>query len=79
VWPVELGREETDVALRISFARRSSATSRLSRLTSADSSLVNPGRVPPSTSAWRIHLRSVSALPMPSLCATAPIAAHSDE
>jgi hypothetical protein len=45
---------------------------------SAGSSLVTPGRLRASTSACRIHLRSVSALPMPSFPATAPIAAHSD-
>jgi hypothetical protein len=33
-------------AFRIEFARRSSAFSRFNRLTSADSSLVTPGRAP---------------------------------
>ena len=36
--------KKADAAFRISLARRSSAFSRLSRLTSADSSLVVPGR-----------------------------------
>lgn len=38
-----------NAALRIPFARFSSAFSRRSRLTSADFSLVTPGRSPPST------------------------------
>jgi hypothetical protein len=50
--------KKAEAALRISLARRSSATSRLSRLISADSSLVAPGRRPASTSAWRTHLRT---------------------
>ena len=78
LWPAGLGREKTDAALRISFARRSSAFFRLSRLISACSSLVRPGRVPASTSAWRTHLRSVSAVPMPSFSATAQIAGQSE-
>ena len=77
MWAVEL-REETDAALMISFARRNSAFSRFSRLISADSSLLTPGRVPASTSAWRTHLRSVSAVPMPSFSATAQIAGQSE-
>jgi hypothetical protein len=60
------------------LARRSSAFSRFSRLISADSSLLIPGRVPASTSAWRTHLRSVSADPIPSLAATAQIAGQSE-
>ena len=36
--------KKADAAFRISFARRSSAFSRLSRLISADSSVVVPGR-----------------------------------
>src|SRR5260370_20737184 len=51
---------------------------RFSRLISTDSSLVTPGRWPASTSAWRTHLRSVSAVPMPSFSATAQIAGQSD-
>jgi hypothetical protein len=62
----------------VSFARRSSATSRLSRLSSACSSLVSPGRRPSSISARPTRLRSVSAVPIPSFCATAVIAAHCD-
>jgi len=69
----------SDAIHGISFALRSSAFSRLSRLISTCSSLVNPGRCPASTSARRTHLRSVSAVPMPSFCATAVIAAHCDE
>jgi hypothetical protein len=41
------------------------------------SSLVTPGRVPPSTSARRTHRRSVSAV-IPNLLAIEPIAAHSE-
>ena len=44
--------------------------------TSAESSVVVPARRPVSTSAWRTHLRTVSAEPTPSFWATAPIAAH---
>src|SRR5258708_1063192 len=44
---------------------------------SADTVLVTPAAVPSSTAAWRIHLRSVSAL-IPSRPATAVIAAYSD-
>src|SRR4029453_18356901 len=43
--------KKADAAFKISFARRSSAFSRLSRFSSADSSLVTPGRWPPSTCA----------------------------
>jgi amino acid transporter len=43
-----------------------SAFSRLKRFNSADSSVVVPGRAPPSTWAWRTHLRTVSAQPTPS-------------
>jgi hypothetical protein len=70
--------KKAEAALRISLARRSSRTSARSLRSSADSSLVTPGRVPPSTSACRTHLRSVSALPIPSLPATALIAGQSD-
>jgi len=38
--------KKTDAAFRIAFARRSSAFSRFSRLISADSSLLSPGRDP---------------------------------
>ena len=43
--------KKADAAFRISFARRNSATSRRSRFSSSDSSLVAPGRAPASTSA----------------------------
>ena len=43
--------KKAEAAFKISFARRSSATSRLSRLTSSDSSVVVPGLAPASTSA----------------------------
>jgi hypothetical protein len=56
-------------ALRISLARRS-------RLTSADSCNVIPGRCPPSQPC-RTHVRSVSA-DTPIFAATGSIAAHSD-
>src|SRR5262249_22114350 len=71
--------KKADAALRISLARRSSRTSARSLRTSADSSLLTPGRWPASTSAWRYHLRSVSADPMPSRLATAQMAGQSDE
>jgi hypothetical protein len=47
------------------------------RFISSGSSLVTPGRVPASTSAWRTSLRGVGAYPMPSLLATAQIAGRS--
>src|SRR5687767_9987204 len=65
-------------ALRISLARRNSRFSARNLRTSADSWLVTPGRWPASTSALRIHLRSVSVDPIPSFVATDSIAAHSD-
>jgi hypothetical protein len=37
---------------------------------------VVPARAPASTSDWRTHLRTVSAVPTPSSSATRPIAAH---
>jgi hypothetical protein len=40
--------------------------------------LDNENRQPPSTWAWRTHLRTVSAQPTPSSRATSLIAAHSD-
>src|SRR5215216_1852163 len=60
---------------RISFARRSSRTSRSSVLSRSRSSLVNPGREPVSVSARRTHLRSVSE-ETPNLWAMEQIAAH---
>ena len=65
-------------AFKMPFARFSSATSRLSRRVSADSSLVTPGREPSSTSARRTHLRTVSGVPTPSNSDTFAIAAHSE-
>ena len=53
------------------FLRRSSRIS-------ADSAVLAPGFSPSSISACRTHLRSVSALPIPSRDATSLIAAHSD-
>ena len=53
------------------------AFSRLSRLSSADSSVDTPGREPSSISAWRTHLRTVSVVPNPSNSATARMAVHS--
>ena len=53
-------------ALRMSLARFSSAFSFFSRFSSADSSLVVPGRAPASIWSCRTHLRSVSVVPMPS-------------
>src|ERR687898_2161785 len=70
--------KKLEAAFRIALARRSSAFSRFSRLSSADSSVVTPGRPPLSTSACRTHLRTVSPLPTPSSCDTWFIAAHSD-
>lgn len=64
-------------AFKISFARFSSAFSFFSRFSSADSSVVTPGRTPTSTWSCRTHFRSVSVVPMPSFWATAFIAAHS--
>ena len=78
VWPVELAAKKVDAALRIPLARLSSAFSRRSRFSSADSSDVSPGRWPASTSVWRTHLRTVSAVPIPSSLATSFVAAHSD-
>ena len=58
--------KKAEAALRISLARRSSRTSPRSLRSSADSSLVTPNRVPPSTSAWRTRLRCRSpACPRP--------------
>jgi|SoimicmetaTmtLMB_FD_contig_101_32934_length_505_multi_2_in_0_out_0_2 hypothetical protein len=61
-----------------SFAWRSSATSRLSRLISACSSLVSPGRRLSSTTARRTHFRSVSVGPDLQLLRNRPIVAHCD-
>jgi hypothetical protein len=59
----------------MSLARRSSAFSRRSRRSSSVSSLVRPGRRPPSTTARRTHLRTVSGVG-PSFSATEQIVSH---
>ena len=70
--------KKADAAFKIALARFNSAFSRRSRFTSADSSVLVPGRAPASTSACRTHFRTVSPLPIPSSCDTWFIAAHSD-
>jgi hypothetical protein len=62
---------------RISFAGRSSRTSRSKALIRSRSSLVGPARTPWSRSAWRTQPRSVSAV-HPIFAAIEPIAAHSE-
>ena len=57
--------KKVEAALRIALARLSSAFSRFRRFSSADSSVVTPGRLPASTSACRHHLRTVSGVPTP--------------
>ena len=69
--------KKADAAFKISFARRSSWFSRRSRFSSADSSLVDPGRAPASTSACRTHFRTVSP-EAPIFAATEQIASHCD-
>src|SRR5690606_31246724 len=69
--------KKAEAAFKISFARRSSATSARSRLISSASAVVVPGRWPASISARRTQVRTVSAAPTPSFAATAFIAAHS--
>ena len=69
---------KADAALRIELARRSSAFSRFSFLTSADSSLDIPTRVPASTSACWTQLRIVSPVPTPNSSAIFSTAAVSD-
>src|SRR5699024_8255749 len=59
---------------KISLSSRNRRFSVLSRLTSADSSLVTPGRVPSSTSAWASQRRTDSR-ETPSWRATAAVAA----
>jgi hypothetical protein len=58
--------KKAEAAFKMAFARLSSAFSRFNRLSSSDSSLLAPGRSPPSTSACRHHLRTVSGVPIPS-------------
>ncbi len=70
--------EFADAVFKIALALRNSAFSRRRRLSSADSSVVVQGRAPAPTSAWRTHLRTVSAVPTPSSRATSVIAAHSE-
>ncbi|GAA1183622.1 hypothetical protein GCM10009654_46300 [Streptomyces hebeiensis] len=84
MWPVEfdvsndgIDAKKLAAAFRISLARFSSAFSFFSRFSSADSSVVVPGRAPASIWSCRTHLRSVSVVPMPSFDATAFIADHS--
>src|SRR5690606_40780674 len=66
-----------DALRKISLARFSSSTSRSNAFTRCRSSVVAPGRVPPSRSAWRTHRRNASAV-QPSLPAIDRIAAHCD-
>src|SRR5437870_5426428 len=66
-----------EASRRISFARRNSTFSRSSCLNRARSSVVSPGRWPPSRSACRTQLRSVSAA-HPIFSAIEVIAAHCD-
>ena len=56
-WRSSSAPKKCAAALRISFARRSSFTSRSSSFIRARSSLVNPGRCPASVSALRTHCR----------------------
>lgn len=65
-------------ALRISFARRSSATSFLKALICSCAAVVTPGLAPPSISTRRTHLRSVSADPIPAWQPSDLIASNSD-
>src|SRR5437867_6618885 len=67
--------KKADALRRISLARFSSRFSRSNSLSRSRSVLVNPARRPWSRSAWRTHLRSVSAV-QPIFAAIEPIAAH---
>ena len=71
-------REKDAAAFKISLARRSSAFSRSNALIRPASSVLIPGRVPVSISAWRTQLRSVCAVPIPSFAAIDLIAASRD-
>lgn len=78
LWPVELGREENRRRLE-----DLSGPPQLSVLPLQPPDLgmllARQTRPPPGvTSAWRTHLRSVSAVPMPSFSATAQIAGQSE-
>src|SRR5207342_3961246 len=70
--------KKADADFKISFARRNSAFSFFNTLICSCSAVVRPGRCPASTSARRIHVRSVSADRIPNFLATASIAANSD-
>lgn len=82
VWLGELPATATSTARAfLGFAvdaLRNSAFSRRKRFSSADSSVVVPGRAPASIWAWRTHLRTVSAVPTPSRRANSLIADHSE-
>ena len=67
--------KKAEAAWRISLARRSSRFSRLSSRSRSRSSVVSPGRAPPSTSARRTQMRSVSGV-IPNFEAIEVIAAH---
>src|SRR5699024_3814995 len=79
--PAPPGRPQSDTDAkkiearrRISLSSRSRLTSDFRRLISADSSVVTPGRVPSSTSAWASQRRTDSR-ETPSWRATAAVAA----
>jgi len=61
--PSSSAAKKADAALRISLPRRSSRTSARSRHNSADSSLLTPGRLPASISAWRTHYADLRVMP----------------
>src|SRR5690606_35069617 len=67
----DIDAKKAEAAFKISFARRSSAFSRLRRLISTAGSVVTPGQSPASTCSRRIQVRIVSGDPLPSSCATA--------
>ena len=69
--------KKADALFRMSLARRSSRPPSSTRGSPRCSSLVRPGRVPPSTSARRTHLRTVSGEPIPNLAAIDRIASNS--
>ena len=66
-----------DTFRKISLVRFSSRFSRSNSFRRCRSSVVSPARWPRSRSAWRTHLRRVSAV-QPNLLAIEPIAAHWD-
>ena len=66
-----------DAFRKISLVRFSSRFSRSNSFRRCRSSVVSPARWPRSRSAWRTHLRRVSAV-QPNLLAIEPIAAHWD-